>query len=171
MSAVNTTVTHMGAFMWRLVFNDVEDWYYVWVDGLLRAVTEHAFYDITLEPGVTSEVLVYDSASDAPDGGYPARSLFQWRPDANAVQYRVDRYVDAAWTEVYRVVGSSKSVYWYHTPTLIDGVLYRHRVVPIGPDGVDGDPKDFEGIMVCYPAWETSTYEYDDVSGKMKVTA
>ena len=82
---------------------------------------------------------------------YPAYLILQWREAANAVQYRVDRYVGAAWVRQQYITASNAGYYTYETPALIDGESYQYRVVPINAAGDDLIPVAYSTDMVTIP--------------------
>lgn len=80
---------------------------------------------------------VLDSTdSQTPDNIlYPAYLALQWHEAPEAHQYRVDRYIGAAWVAQQYVPADDRGYYVYETPPLTDGETYIYRIVPLTETG------------------------------------
>jgi len=161
MAEVDITAAQLpGGLSWRISWSG-SGTFYVYLDGFLYVTTTRTFYDIPVESGAVLAVQVFDSISDTPDRCYPSQFVFFWERSPTAKSYRIDEYVDSEWVVRHRIRDADQWMYHYRTRALEDEQSHRCRVVAIGPDGVEGAPKDFTIPLVRRPSRPDQTVTYD----------
>jgi len=157
-----------GVLSWRLSWSG-SGTFYVYVDGFLYTTTTRTWYDVPVPAGAVLAVQVFDSSSDTPDDVHPCQFVFFWERSPDAVHYRIERYVDAAWSVVHRVHERGQWIYNYRTAVLEDETEHQYRIVPVGSDGREGTAKTFTIKMVRRPDRPTQTITYDSGTGMLSV--
>lgn len=168
-----TTFTHqqIGPNLWRFDWLSDEETptYYVYIDGRLAQTTTKTWMQITIDAGEYVQVDVFDDADTVPDPAYPARAYVTWDGDSNAAYYRIDQYVDSAWTQVGKVRESGQSNYRWLTAALDDDTEHTFRVVPLGANDLEGLPREITIFMIRRPDAPSVAYTYSAVTGKITI--
>jgi hypothetical protein len=119
--------------------------------GYTTNETTRTFTDGTAYEPPQIEVLDSTDSYDPDNLLYPAYLVLQWHEGAGAEQYRIDRYIDAAWTTLQYVAAGTAGYYTYETPALVDGTAYQYRIVPITAAGDELTPIVYTATMVTLP--------------------
>jgi hypothetical protein len=126
------------------------------IDGANPLSTTTALLTRTFTDGTEYEppqIEVLDSADSytAQNLLYPPWLTLQWHEAPEAGEYRIDQYVDAAWTAIRSIPATDRGYYYFETPKLVDGTTYQYRVVPVRASGTDMSPLYFTLTLVCLP--------------------
>jgi len=143
--------------------------FYIWRDGELLTSTTETFYDFRIGLSDIAQIEILDTSADASDT-YPAFMQLQWEHETGATQYRVQRYVDAAWSTVALILATAeKQIYTYKTPVLADATEHQYRVAPIDAAGNVGLYATFTFTMVRKPDKADVTVTRNDATGQIIV--
>jgi len=170
MTVTIDTPVQVGQSSWRLTYSSTESspTYYIYQDGSLLATTTQASWVFWLPAGESLMVEIFDDADAVATNAYPSRVTLHWYAPASVDYYRIDKYADAAWSEVGRVFDTGAPYYSWKTAVLSDVTSYTYRIVSIGDNGNEGAYREFTFLMVKHPAEPDVTYTY--ASGTAKVT-
>lgn len=154
--------SRLSATAWKItaISNLSTPTYYWWLDGALVFTTALNFIEI--DGGYN--VQVFDSPTDAPDVIHPGRVSLFWERSDGAVSYRIEQYVDSAWTAVTEIRDAGGWYFAWQSPELDDGVDYQFRIIPVG-EQVEGLGRDFAFRMVRQPAVVRATATLDTETG------
>ena len=170
----------------ELLSRGVEDTYRFTWSSTLPTPTYYIFRDgVALTPGGTTEtelivsapsgegviVEVLDDANARPTRVFSGRATLGWDASAGAGKYRVEEFVASAWTLRQLVFDTEKSWYTWQSIVLADSTSHRFRVVPVGLNGVDGMPIDFDIFIVRYPDPAEAVQSYDAGTGLLTLSA
>lgn len=145
--------------------------FYLYVDEQLVEHTTRPFYQLTLARGEQVQFEVLDDAAAVPEPAYPSRAVLAWYGVDGVASYAIDEYVDAAWVRVQTVIPQRGQGY-FASPTRVleDQETHRFRVTPIGENGVEGTPREFEIPMVCRPVPAQAVLSYSALTGLLTVS-
>lgn len=129
---------------------DASEWF-VWQDGALVARVSVPEYLARVSAGTYAVWQVFDDAGDQGDYAQSGHVWLGWHAIAGAVQYRVEELVDSAWAIRQTVVSRGEAYHVHRTRWLEDSTNHQYRVVPVGGNGVDGDPMVFLVRMTRHP--------------------
>lgn len=146
-------------------------YYYVYVDGILTAITNRLYYQFAFAPGEQPQVEVCDSATDVPAVAYPGNALMTWQGDSEATYYKIQKWIDSAWTTVRVLQATGQPFYQYRSPWLDDCTTHKYRIVPYNANDIAGSPMEFEFEMVRYPDAPEPTYTYDPETNELAIAA
>jgi hypothetical protein len=99
------------------------------------------------------------------------RATLQWRGLTTARRYKVQQYVDAAWTTIGHQFETGCGYYHWLTDPLADATTHQFRVVIVDERGYEGDPIPFDFFMCCHPASPDIVMTYDSGTGDVTVAA
>ena len=170
MSVTFTEQTQTGGRTWFFSWTSTLDdpTFYVYQDGLLIDITTQTSRTVRVSENGQLQFEVLDSASELPARAFPAHLFFTWEPVA-AAKYRVERFVDAAWTEVLTITDRGQATFSYTTPTLADVTTHQYRVVPVTAGGVDGPPRTWAVFLVRWPDKADVTLTWNESTHKINV--
>lgn len=173
MAVTSITATQIGPASFILTYASdlVSPTFYIWAGGRFVVQTPLTSYQIDLEPGEQLQVDVFDDATETPGEVYPGRFFLNWYAVDSAVEYRIEEYVDAAWTLRQVVAASVGTYYTWSSRFLEDDTTHRFRVIPVGEDGIHGFGTEFQGLMVRHPDAPRVTMAYDADTATVTVTA
>jgi len=135
-------------FAWTSSLEDPT--YYVYQGNELLATTALEFWDITVQPGVSAVVQVFD-ADETADAVFSGFAILGWASVTGGDSYRVQEYVSAAWTTRETVQSNGTEYYNWRTRYLEDVTTHQFRVVPVGENSEDGEPMYLDVAMVRHP--------------------
>lgn len=149
--------------------------YDVWLNGecLLRQTASTSFvveYDgESAEPWI--EVLDSTDVDPAQSELYSPRMRLQWRGQADAQHYAVQRFnVDTeAWDDAQFVAELGRGYCWTKTPPEADGATAPWRVVAMGSRGYESPVVAVGRVIVCNPRTPVVAGVYDALSGDLTV--
>lgn len=131
--------------------------------GLL---TEWVF---TVTPGGSLFVEVLDDPNQVPLAWYDDRAMLVWEGDADVAKYRIEEFIDAAWTTRQTVENLGEPWFRWRTRRLEDEATHQFRVTPIGLQGAEAEPELFTATMARYPDRPDVTWSYDDGAGELTI--
>lgn len=144
--------------------------YYMYRDGIYLGSTKRTFAYLPVRSGELFEFEVLDSSSEQPESDLPGIMVLTWEPGENVSYYRVDQWVDSAWSVVAKVYETGLGIYKYVTGYLADETVHVFRIVPVGTNGSDGTAKDFSARMVRKPDKPDVGYALNPATGVVTVT-
>jgi len=144
--------------------------YYVYRDGQLIATTPGSSIVLSVEPGETPIIEVFDDADTAPMESHPGRVTLAWYASTGAAvdHYRIDEYVSSVWTARARIKDNGDGYFLWRSRGLEDVTTHQFRVVPVGDNGNEGTADTRNVLMVRYPDSPDLSVAWD--SGTNKVT-
>jgi hypothetical protein len=171
----NSSLTRLGRCLFRLYAESdlvAQPTFYVWSDGIVlqrllgRAKTGGGWYievDITVDSDGTTDISVFDSATDVPEDIWPGRFVFQWEREADADEYWVEEYVDSEWILRKPVQQEANVwVYSYKTRQLEDCATHTFRIRVKGANGMMSVARTFTVYCVRRPDHPDVTYTFED---------
>lgn len=138
------------------------DGYRVFVNGALVASGNMESWTVKLQAGEALVFEVLDDPDQVPQTAFPGRLTLGWRRVSTAEHYRVEEYVDDAWTEVATVTDDGSEWRNWQTRYLEDGETHHFRVVPVHTNGNDGTALNVAVLMVRHPDAPITNDEVDD---------
>lgn len=165
-------LTYLAADRVRLSWaSDADDPIYrVYRDGELVLTTRATTYDAAIADGAAPVFDVVDQ-EDADPSAFPPFAVVQWYQVADAAAYRVEQYVDSAWTMLVTVADDGRGYYQHRTATLADDTTHQFRVVPVSAAGNDGTPTTLSILMVRYPDPPDPAFSYDSGSTTVSIAS
>lgn len=171
---VYNEVIQVGPLQYRLTWVPGPDGtlYHVWFDGVLRSTTYSARYDFSVDVNDSPQIQVFDDPDDRPQAVYPYRATLQWYHVANAIKYRVAKWVAGEWAtqEPDPITRRGEYMFEWRSYRIEDGEAYQFRVTPLLVDDTEGDPIDFSGVMVRPPDAPSVSYSVDPGTKKVTVS-
>ena len=150
--------------------SDQEDpLFYIYIDGILVAETGQTEYIVAIEAGESCMVEVLDDADALPMQVFPGKLRLGWFWVADTDYYRIDEYINEAWTQRRRMPCSGGYLN-FQSRFLEDGQSHTFRIVPINTAGNEGAAKQFAILMVRHPDPPDVDYDYDGETGKITIT-
>jgi len=149
----------------------------VYRDGALETSllsdTGEAEYVVSTGYGDAPVFELLDDPAAAPSPVYPARLLFGWAHQPDAVAYTVSEYTGGAWVERATVWPASAGADWceYLTAALDDGLAARWKIVPVDAAGNSGAAVEFLALIVRQPDAPDVTLAYSESTRKVTITA
>jgi len=138
MSITYTDPEQVDAYTWRLAWtSSLGDGTtcYVYRDGELFASGPITSVLVRVVTGEYYTWDVIDDLDDAPHYLYPGTMLLAWTETAATDHYRVEEYVNAAWTLRAAVRDTGQGYYTWRTRYLEDDTTHQFRIVPVGTNG------------------------------------
>ena len=102
---------------------------------------------------------------------YSPRLRLQWRGQADAQFYHIQKYVASVWTTQQIASETGKGYYNYTTTAQADDTTVQWRVMPQDSRGYQGTPVDFSFFVVRNPAPPAVAYSYAAGTGLLTVSA
>lgn len=166
------TAAGIGGTVWTLAWttSGPGSTYYVWAGGLLIGTTTSLTYVVSAAPGDTLVVDVFDSSGDIPEPEYTGKLFLQWEAVAGAVQYRIDRYVDSAWTPLDYVAERGQWLPYKTTIALDDCTTEQLRIVAIDRYGFEGATQAWSAFIVRTPARPAQSGTYAPLTSTITMT-
>jgi hypothetical protein len=168
------TASQVGPSTWLLawVSDATAPSYRVYRDGLLISRPGAAELLVAIAAGESPVFDVLDDDSDPAPDRHPAFVTLAWQasPDATAY-YRVDQYIDSAWTEQARVIDDGRGSFTWASGRLADCTTHQFRVVPISAGGHVGTATPFAMLVVRNPDVPRVGYAYNAATGVVLVSA
>jgi hypothetical protein len=124
----------------------------VFRDGDLVSTTRATSLLFVVGPGESLDVEVLDDALTEPTYNAPGYAVLHWWPSSGAAAYRVEEFVEGAWSESGIVREDGRGFLSFKTRWLGDGYSGAWRVVPIGAGGLEGAAVLFDVRVVRFPA-------------------
>lgn len=144
--------------------------FYAYRHGVFSSQNQTGRFLFQLQDGEHLRVDIVDDLDDAPEPGYPGRAVLQWDEAVGATSYRIEQFIDAAWTQVSLIQASSLSVYEWVSNWLDNLTTYQFRVVPVVA-GNDGYPREFTFEMHRRPDRPVvDAFAYDDGTNTITAT-
>jgi len=158
------------AAIWRVSWTGSADLYYVYVDGVRAGTTSVLWFDVTVAPGASPIIDVFDSAAAVPEPVYPDGVTLAWYSAGDDVAtYRIEKYVGTDW-----IVQASAGPAWYQTwksGRIADDTTHTYRIVPVGINGNDGPAVQFVALVVHHPDAPQVDMTYDAGDGTLTISA
>jgi hypothetical protein len=152
MAVTNLQITLMGGGRYRATWSMTGSTAYKWRDGILVGTTTGTTWELSVSPGETVEIAVFDDAVSVQGNVYPGRMVIQWAEVTTAAQYRIEEYVVDTWTlRESRLSHGDGRRYEYTARFLEDETTHQFRVVPVSAAGIDGTPEYFLQLMCRRP--------------------
>jgi len=146
--------------------------FWIYLNGLLMEADSPTTSMLVVLDGANAINLdVLDVEPSVDDPIYPDRARFAWYAVDGAVSYRVEEYVDAAWTERKTFGSEGADFFAYESRVLEDATTHQFRVVPIGADANEGTPLTYSVLMVRRPDPPVVSYTYSDDDGKVTIAS
>jgi len=149
--------------------------YRVWVEGELRLDQSDATELIVQYPGAAMpqaiEVLDSNDTDPAESEAYSPRLRLQWRGQADAAAYLVQRLAGSEWETRTPVGESGLGYYRYITVPEIDGTEVQWRIVAQDSQGYQGAVLRHTQTVVCNPLPPAFEDSYDAGTGLLTVEA
>jgi hypothetical protein len=149
--------------------SDLEDpTFRVFRDGQLLTTMKATEFLLQAQDNQFAHVNVLD---DDDEDAEPDRETFwrwrlQWNAVEDAAQYRIEQYIDAAWSFLKLINDTGQAQYEYTTGVLDDSSTSQFRVVPIDAMGNDGTPATLDLFPIHRPAMPMLSMVYDDGTKK-----
>lgn len=171
MTITMNAIEQVGPRTWRQTFSSdaVSPTLRVYANGLLIRETTQSITSIDINATTEPLVEVTDDGSEPQQLTYPGRLLLQWYAVDGARLYRVERYVDAAWSEIGAIPDTGAGYYDYLTALLPDETEAVYRVTPMDSLRNAGTPVSFTALIVRNPDPPAVVIAYD--SGDITVEA
>ncbi len=166
------TKTNLGNGGWKVIALSTITGatFYAYRDGVFSSQNQTGIFYYQLQNGETLRVDIVDDLDDAPALGFPGRAALQWDEAVGATSYRIDQFVNAAWTQVSLIQASTLSVYEWISDFLDSLTTYTFRVAPV-VSGNDGYPREFTFLMHRRPDRPTvNAFAYDDGTNTITAT-
>jgi hypothetical protein len=171
--ATITNIQRIGPRSWRYTWSGTAP-FDVWQDGAKVLVqTALLTYIVQGENNHTPPALEIRDADDTglPDSvTYSPIMKLQWRGQADASLYIVQKYIDAAWTTQIAVRETGRGYYTFLTLPQDDGVLSQWRVIPQDERGYQGAAVTFSQTIIRNPPPPTVLYAYDEDTPALTVS-
>jgi len=149
MAVSNLSATQLGGDAYRLSWSGTVGATFVAYSGGVEVWRGKATsVDLALVSMSTVEVV---ESTETASGTWPARLTLSWHRVADAEYYRIDEYVDAAWTERARRTDTDATDYTWTTRVLEDETDHNFRIVPVDAAGNDGTAEELTAYMVRVP--------------------
>ncbi len=146
--------------------------YWIYLDGmLLEADSPTTSMVVVLDGSNALELEVLDVEPLETDPVYPNRARFAWYGVTGAVEYRVEEYVSAAWTERKTFASEDADFFAFESRVLEDATTHQFRVIPIGADTNEGTALTFSVLMVRRPDPPVVSYTYASGTGKVTIAS
>lgn len=161
----------VGGNSWRLRWSSSESdpLYRIYKDGRQIAETGRGSIVIT---GGTGEMATIEVRDDALPPSYAVRPRVDivWDAVADTKEYRVEKFVGAAWTLVGVEKDRGTASYRFKSPVLSD-TIHQFRVVPVGTDGNKGTPVAINFPLARHPDEPDTNQTYSSGTGLVTVAA
>jgi len=154
----------INATTWRITWSsDLTDpEYRIYQDGLLAATTGAEEWIATVPAGEALLLEILDDPDETPTTAYPGKITIGWWAVSGAASYRVDEYIEGAWTARATLLETGLGYYRWDSRYLEDVTTHQFRVVPITAFGNDGAAAVFSVLMVRHPDVPSVAYTYDE---------
>lgn len=174
MALTYSSVVKIGRQSWRYSWAATTAPYRVYLRGALIATTAAVEYDIE-EAGATDEPPILEIL-DATEGAaetvtYPHHAVLQWRGDETASIYRVQEYIESAWTTRETVLETGVGYYHYTTEQLADVSTHLWRVQAIDDYNNASAALAFSVRIARNPDAPDITVTYDAVNEELDIAA
>jgi hypothetical protein len=147
----------------------------VWVNGELRLDLTEDTELIVQYPGEATphaiEVLDSNDTEPAESQAYSPRLWFQWRGQADAFAYLVQRLEGEEWVTKTPVKETRQGYYWYKTMPETDGTTAEWRVITQDALGYTSEVVRHTEHVVCNPLPPRTQGTYDSGTGDLTVEA
>lgn len=125
------------------------------------------YYDQAAEPWI--EVLDANDTDPAQSAQYSPRLRLQWRGQADAELYLVQRKEDGDWVDKQAVRELGRGYSWTRTPPEADGATAEWRVMAQDLRGYASSVVTHTEQVVCNPGTPVVVGTYDEGSGDLTV--
>ena len=147
----------------------------VWVNGELRLDETDDTELIVQFPGEATahaiEVLDINDTDPAESEAYNPRLRLQWRGQADASTYLVQRWTGTEWETRTPISEKGAGYYRYLTVPEVDGDAVKWRVVAQDAQGYEGAVLEHDQAVVCNPLPPDFSAAYDSGTGLLTVEA
>lgn len=171
-----------GPLTWRLeastegVSGTVLTW---WVDGMQAQQGPGKVLMLTVEEGETPVVEVSDDEAQAgpAEEAWPSRMLLSWdgMTEAAGGGYFVEEFSGGDWVMRARIKHAAeqdgRGWFSFRTRALTDGQVHQFGVTAYDAAGNRGTRRVFSALMVRHPDPPAASFEYDEESGELTVSA
>jgi len=166
MSVTYESYQQIGPTTWYVAVSSTEsDPTYRWyLDGVLILTGPQSWRYIDVGEG-SFQLEVRDDASAAAEA-YPAYAILSWQTVTDADNWRVEQYVEDAWTLKRTIADNGQSAFRYQTDELTDGTAYQFRAVPVNAEGIQGTAREWSFTCVRRPAAPSVGYTYTGAVSK-----
>jgi len=145
--------------------------YYIYQDGTLIKTMQTTSTTFWAAAGESLNIEILDDEDEVPESAFPGRLTLAWEKCTETDYYRIDEYVDAAWTERARIPDDGTYYYQWQTRFLEDVTSHQFRIVPVGDNGNEGAAKTFTVLMVRHPAEPSVSYTYAALTGVVTIAS
>jgi hypothetical protein len=162
-----------GPYTWLLRWSsDQSDpSYRVFRNGVYQYTTGRNKLIVTAREAEATDIDVLDSATEQPAPSMGSDALLGWNAVSGAEAYRIERYVDSAWTLIAEV-DSDKTRFHYRTPPLSHSLsAHQFRVTSIGTNKNESSPLAVNVMIIRRPDPPDVGYTFSDSTKKVTVAA
>lgn len=169
-----TAITRKGPKSWLYEWSGTAP-FDVYIDGAKRLDQSTLTQLIVSGDSATTppamELRDATSTGTAQSVQYSPLMRLQWRGQADAALYKVQRYVSATWTTQQIVREDGRGYYTFTTVALTDGTAEQWRIVPQDARGYTGAAIIITETLVCNPAPPNVTITYTEGTTTLTVAA
>jgi len=133
--------------------------FYIYVDGNLIAQTTKTEYLLAINYDENYMIEILDDPNEQPTQIFPGKIRLGWFPVEGTDYYRIDEYIDSQWVPKKKMKENGGYLEW-ESRFLEDGQTHNFRIVPVGADGNDGEPRAFAVLIVRHPDVPDVGYQY-----------
>ena len=149
--------------------------YDVWMNGekildqtsVEEYIAQYAGSDVPYAIEVTDA----DDVTDADSLRFSPRLRLQWRGQADAYFYRIQRYNGSSWITKQIAEERGRGYYQFITPQETDGASVQWRVLAEDDQGNQSDAEQFTWSVVCNPDPPNVVGNWDEGSGELVISA
>ena len=173
MAIQNPSLVQLGRLVYRVYAeSDLVDQptFYLWLDGIIsqrllgRAKTGGGWYievDLSIAEGGTTDISIFDSATDVPADIWPSRFVLQWEREADAEEYWLEENIEDVWILRNVIRETGQWMYWVKTRTLEDCENHTFRIRVKGTNRMMSVARTFIVRCVRRPDRPNVTYTYE----------
>lgn len=161
MAIIIDNITRISPTLAHVVYHATagETTFYIWLNGKYVTSTTETSYDVTVSPSGMVVIDVEGDSATVPT--FPSGiAVFQWDTEDSTVQYRVSKYVDAAWVLKQVLPVSAAPVMQYRTELLAEGETHTYKIEGVDASGEICTARSLSVKPVRYPDPANLTAEY-----------
>lgn len=171
--SIATTAERVGPYSVRYTWSGTAP-YDVWVNGEKIADqttdTEYVSESFGSAVPVAIEVTDADDVNPADSDRYSPRIRFQWRGQADAAFYLLQRYDGESWITKQIANETGKGYYTFTTVADADGDTPQWRVLSEDSRGYQSEVRSHSHTIVCNPTPPNVAFSYDEGTGLLTVS-
>jgi hypothetical protein len=125
--------------------------FWIYQDGILANQTTQTSGTFSVEPGTHLVLEVFDNATEKPAHQLSGKMALFWYAVPDTEKYYIEELVDSTWIKRFTQFAGTQWTYHWKSRFLDDCQTHAFRIIPVGFNGVNGEPIQVAGYVIRYP--------------------